>query len=72
VDGCLTMGLMGGFRAADFLGVGYKHVGRVLNGRCALKFNDPPSGAETFAVANSYASGKATATYSGPDGYGRD
>jgi len=57
VAGGLTIGLMGWF-VPQILGVGYKHVGEVLNGRFALKLMIS-CWAELFAVAISYASGNA-------------
>ena len=58
VAGGLTIGLMGWF-VPQILGVGYKHVGEVLNGRFALKLMVLLLVLKLFAVAISYASGNA-------------
>jgi CIC family chloride channel protein len=58
VAGGLTIGLMGWF-VPQILGVGYKHVGEVLNGRFALKLMILLLVLKLFAVAISYASGNA-------------
>jgi CIC family chloride channel protein len=54
----LTIGLMGWF-VPQLLGVGYKHVGEVLNGRFALKLMILLLVLKLFAVTISYASGNA-------------
>jgi CIC family chloride channel protein len=56
--GGLTIGLMG-WLVPQILGVGYKHVGEVLNGRFALKLMILLLVLKLFAVAISYASGNA-------------
>jgi CIC family chloride channel protein len=58
VAGGLTVGVMGWF-VPQILGVGYKHVGEVLNGRFALKLMILLLVLKLFAVAISYASGNA-------------
>src|SRR6266403_1102895 len=58
VAGGLTIGLTGWF-VPQILGVGYKHVGEVLNGRFALKLVILLLVLKLFAVAISYASGNA-------------
>jgi CIC family chloride channel protein len=58
VAGGLTVGLMGWF-VPQLLGVGYKHVGEVLNGRMALKLMLLLLVLKLVAVATSYASGNA-------------
>jgi CIC family chloride channel protein len=58
VAGGLTVGLMGWF-VPQILGVGYKHVGEVLNGRFALKLMILLLVLKFFAVMISYASGNA-------------
>ena len=58
VAGGLTVGLMGWF-VPQLLGVGYKHVGEVLNGRMALKLMVLLLVLKLVAVATSYASGNA-------------
>jgi CIC family chloride channel protein len=58
VAGGLTVGLMGWF-VPQLLGVGYKHVGEVLNGRMALKLMMLLLVLKLVAVATSYASGNA-------------
>ena len=58
VAGGLTIGVMGWF-VPQILGVGYKHVGEVLNGRFALKLMILLLVLKLFAVAISYASGNA-------------
>ncbi len=56
--GGLTIGAMGWF-VPQILGVGYKHVGEVLNGRFALRLMILLLVLKLFAVAISYASGNA-------------
>lgn len=58
VAGGLMVGLMGWF-VPQLLGVGYKHVGEVLNGRMALKLMVLLLVLKLVAVATSYASGSA-------------
>src|SRR4029077_14123466 len=58
VAGGLVVGLMGWF-VPQLLGVGYKHVGEVLNGRMALKLMLLLLVLKLLAVAASYASGNA-------------
>ncbi|HKV62430.1 MAG TPA: chloride channel protein [Candidatus Acidoferrum sp.] len=58
VAGGLTVGLMGWF-VPQLLGVGYKHVGEVLNGGMALRLMILLLVLKLFAVATSYASGNA-------------
>ena len=58
VAGGLTVGIMGWF-VPQLLGVGYKHVGEVLNGRFALRLMILLLVLKLFAVAISYASGNA-------------
>jgi CIC family chloride channel protein len=58
VAGGLTIGLMGWF-VPQLLGVGYKHVGEVLNGRFALKLMVLLLVLKLLAVTISYASGNA-------------
>jgi CIC family chloride channel protein len=58
VAGGLTIGLMGWF-VPQLLGVGYKHVGEVLNGRFALKLMILLLVLKLLAVTISYASGNA-------------
>lgn len=58
VVGGLTVGIMGWF-VPQLLGVGYKHVGEVLNGRFALKLMILLLVLKLVAVATSYASGNA-------------
>jgi CIC family chloride channel protein len=58
VAGGLTVGLMGWF-VPQILGVGYKHVGAVLNGGIALKLMILLLVLKLFAVTISYASGNA-------------
>jgi CIC family chloride channel protein len=58
VAGGLVVGLMGWF-VPQLLGVGYKHVGEVLNGRMALKLMLLLLVLKLLAVATSYASGNA-------------
>jgi chloride channel protein, CIC family len=58
VAGGLTVGLMGWF-VPQLLGVGYKHVGEVLNGRFALRLMILLLVLKLVAVATSYASGNA-------------
>jgi chloride channel protein, CIC family len=58
VAGGLTVGVMGWF-VPQLLGVGYKHVGDVLNGRMALKLMCLLLVLKLVAVASSYASGNA-------------
>jgi CIC family chloride channel protein len=58
VVGGVTIGLMGWF-VPQILGVGYKHVGEVLNGRFALKLMILLLVLKFFAVTISYASGNA-------------
>jgi CIC family chloride channel protein len=58
VAGGLCVGLMGWF-VPQILGVGYKHVGEVLNGRFALKLMILLLVLKLFAVTISYASGNA-------------
>jgi CIC family chloride channel protein len=58
VAGGLTVGLMGWF-VPQLLGVGYKHVGEVLNGRFALRLMILLLVLKLFAVTISYASGNA-------------
>src|SRR5882757_336217 len=56
--GGLTVGLMGWF-VPQLLGVGYKHVGEVLNGGIALRLMILLLVLKLLAVATSYASGNA-------------
>jgi CIC family chloride channel protein len=56
--GGLTVGMMGWF-VPQLLGVGYKHVGEVLNGRMAFRLMILLLVLKLFAVAISYASGNA-------------
>jgi CIC family chloride channel protein len=58
VAGGLTIGMMGWF-VPQILGVGYKHVGEVLNGRFALRLMILLLVLKLFAVTISYASGNA-------------
>jgi CIC family chloride channel protein len=58
VAGGLTVGVMGWF-VPQLLGVGYKHVGEVLNGRMALRLMILLLVLKLLAVATSYASGNA-------------
>ena len=58
VAGGMVVGLMGWF-VPQLLGVGYKHVGEVLNGRIALKLMLLLLVLKLLAVATSYASGNA-------------
>src|SRR5712671_1896001 len=58
VAGGLTVGVMGWF-VPQLLGVGYKHVGEVLNGRMALRLMVLLLVLKLVAVAVSYASGNA-------------
>jgi CIC family chloride channel protein len=58
VAGGLTVGLMGWF-VPQLLGVGYKHVGEVLNGGMALRLMIVLLALKLVAVATSYASGNA-------------
>jgi len=58
VAGGLTIGLMGWF-VPQILGVGYKHVGEVLNGRFALRLMLLLLVLKLFAVVIAYASGNA-------------
>jgi CIC family chloride channel protein len=58
VAGGMVVGLMGWF-VPQLLGVGYKHVGEVLNGRMALKLMLLLLVLKLLAVAISYASGNA-------------
>ena len=58
VAGGLTVGLMGWF-VPQLLGVGYKHVGQVLNGGIALRLMILLLVLKLLAVATSYASGNA-------------
>jgi chloride channel protein, CIC family len=58
VAGGLTVGLMGWF-VPQLLGVGYKHVGEVLNGGMALRLMILLLVLKLVAVATSYASGNA-------------
>ena len=58
VIGGLTVGIMGWF-VPQLLGVGYKHVGEVLNGRMALRLMILLLVLKLIAVATSYASGNA-------------
>src|SRR5947209_9997190 len=58
VAGGLTVGLMGWF-VPQLLGVGYKHVGEVLNGGIALRLMILLLVLKLIAVATSYASGNA-------------
>jgi len=58
VAGGLVVGVMGYF-VPEVLGVGYKHVGAVLNGGMALKLMCLLLVLKLFAVATSYASGNA-------------
>jgi chloride channel protein, CIC family len=58
VAGGLTVGIMGWF-VPQLLGVGYKHVGEVLNGRMALRLMILLLVVKLVAVATSYASGNA-------------
>jgi chloride channel protein, CIC family len=56
--GGLLVGMMGWF-VPQLLGVGYKHVGEVLNGRMAFRLMLLLLVLKLFAVATSYASGNA-------------
>jgi chloride channel protein, CIC family len=58
VAGGLVVGVMGWF-VPQLLGVGYKHVGEVLNGRMALNLMILLLALKLVAVATSYASGNA-------------
>jgi CIC family chloride channel protein len=58
VAGGLTVGMMGWF-VPQMLGVGYKHVGEVLNGRFAIRLMILLLVMKLFAVVISYASGNA-------------
>jgi CIC family chloride channel protein len=58
VAGGLLVGIMGWF-VPQLLGVGYKHVGEVLNGRMAFKLMLLLLVLKLVAVATSYASGSA-------------
>jgi CIC family chloride channel protein len=58
VAGGLTVGMMGWF-VPQLLGVGYKHVGEVLNGGMALRLMILLLALKLVAVATSYASGNA-------------
>jgi CIC family chloride channel protein len=58
VAGGLTVGIMGWF-VPQLLGVGYKHVGEVLNGGMALRLMLLLLALKLVAVATSYASGNA-------------
>jgi chloride channel protein, CIC family len=58
VAGGVTVGIMGWF-VPQLLGVGYKHVGEVLNGGFALKLMILLLAMKLVAVAMSYASGNA-------------
>jgi chloride channel protein, CIC family len=58
VAGGLTVGVMGWF-VPQLLGVGYKHVGEVLNGGMALRLMVLLLVLKLVAVATSYASGNA-------------
>jgi CIC family chloride channel protein len=58
VAGGLMVGIMGWF-VPQLLGVGYKHVGEVLNGRMALRLMILLLALKLLAVATSYASGNA-------------
>jgi CIC family chloride channel protein len=58
VAGGLTVGMMGWF-VPQLLGVGYKHVGEVLNGGMALRLMILLLVLKLVAVATSYASGNA-------------
>jgi CIC family chloride channel protein len=58
VAGGLMVGVMGWF-VPQLLGVGYKHVGEVLNGRMALRLMVLLLVLKLLAVATSYASGNA-------------
>jgi len=58
VVGGVTVGMMGWF-VPQLLGVGYKHVGEVLNGGMALKLMALLLVLKLVAVATSYASGNA-------------
>jgi CIC family chloride channel protein len=58
VAGGLTVGVMGWF-VPQLLGVGYKHVGEVLNGGMALRLMILLLVLKLVAVATSYASGNA-------------
>ena len=58
VVGGLTVGIMGWF-VPQLLGVGYKHVGDVLNGHMALRLMALLLVLKLLAVATSYASGNA-------------
>jgi CIC family chloride channel protein len=58
VAGGLTVGIMGWF-VPQLLGVGYKHVGEVLNGGMALRLMIVLLVLKLVAVATSYASGNA-------------
>ena len=58
VAGGLMVGVMGWF-VPQLLGVGYKHVGEVLNGRMALRLMILLLALKLVSVATSYASGNA-------------
>src|SRR4029077_19130715 len=58
VAGGLMVGVMGWF-VPQLLGVGYKHVGEVLNGRMALRLMILLLALKLVAVATSYSSGNA-------------
>jgi CIC family chloride channel protein len=58
VAGGLTVGIMGWF-VPQLLGVGYKHVGEVLNGGMALRLMILLLALKLVAVTTSYASGNA-------------
>jgi len=58
IAGGLTVGIMGWF-VPQLLGVGYKHVGEVLNGGMALRLMILLLALKLVAVATSYASGNA-------------
>ena len=58
VVGGFTVGIMGWF-VPQLLGVGYKHVGEVLNGGMALRLMVILLALKLIAVATSYASGNA-------------
>jgi len=58
VAGGLTVGMMGWF-VPQLLGVGYKHVGEVMNGGMALRLMIILLVLKLIAVATSYASGNA-------------
>jgi len=58
IAGGLTVGVMGWF-IPQLLGVGYKHIGEVLNGGMALRLMVLLLALKLVAVATSYASGNA-------------